>query len=172
LGQEGEVALPSFDKAIDDRRAQPQWPRVIAPIDIVLLEGWCVGAAPQTPQALIEPVNDLEREFDPDGRWRRYVNDALASEYRTLFDQLKFLVLLTPPGFETVYAWRGEQERRLRGQLEAAGADTSRLMSEADLRRFIAHYERLTKHMLLEMPARADAIIDLDARRVPKLRQA
>ena len=36
-------------------------------------------------------------------------------------------------------------------------------MDEPALRRFIAHYERLTRWILQEMPARADVVIRLDA---------
>jgi D-glycerate 3-kinase len=31
--------------------------------------------------------------------------------------------------------------------------------------RFIAHYERITRHLLDEMPARADILLHLDAAR-------
>jgi len=33
------------------------------------------------------------------------------------------------------------------------------------VREFVAHYERLTRHILGEMPARADVVIELDAAR-------
>jgi D-glycerate 3-kinase len=167
LGRNEEVALPSFDKAIDDRRPSSQWPRIKGPARVVLFEGWCVGARPQLPAQLDEPINDLERDLDPDGRWRRYVNAALATEYQPLFARLDLLVLLRPPTFDVVYAWRSEQEQELRQRLEATGGDTSMLMRDSDLRRFIAHYERLTKHTLSEMPARADVVIELDADRTP-----
>ena len=35
------------------------------------------------------------------------------------------------------------------------------------LQRFIAHYERITRHILAEMPNRADLVIRLDRRRRP-----
>ncbi|MGH8257484.1 MAG: kinase, partial [Steroidobacteraceae bacterium] len=31
--------------------------------------------------------------------------------------------------------------------------------------RFVMHYERLTRHILAEMPGRADVLVTLDARR-------
>jgi D-glycerate 3-kinase len=34
-------------------------------------------------------------------------------------------------------------------------------MSDAAVARFIQHYERLTRHVLMEMPARADLVIRL-----------
>lgn len=35
-------------------------------------------------------------------------------------------------------------------------------MSDARIDRFIAHFERLTRHMLAEMPERADLVVALD----------
>jgi D-glycerate 3-kinase len=38
-------------------------------------------------------------------------------------------------------------------------------MDDAALRRFIMHYERLTRHILAEMPGRADLVAELDRNR-------
>lgn len=161
----GRVALPAFDKALDDRRPASEWPQVQAPVQVIVLEGWCVGAVPQPEAALLNPVNALESEEDPDGTWRRYVNDALARTYAPLFRQLGFLLLLAAPGFEVVYRWRLEQEQQLRRRVAGQGGGASGLMSDAQLRRFISHYERLTRHILREMPARADLLVRLDPQR-------
>ncbi|MDO9245747.1 MAG: kinase, partial [Phenylobacterium sp.] len=40
-----------------------------------------------------------------------------------------------------------------------------RAMTDAQVADFIAHYERLTRHILAEMPARADMVVELDAER-------
>jgi D-glycerate 3-kinase len=40
-------------------------------------------------------------------------------------------------------------------------------MSEAEIAHFVAHYERLTRWILAEMPARADWVVTLDADRQP-----
>lgn len=157
--------LPVFDKATDDRRPRNQWPLFNGPARIVILEGWCVGAAPQSAAALVEPVNALEREEDPDGRWRGYVNAQLAGPYRALFERLSPLVLLQAPSFEVVYGWRREQEQKLRERLLREGGDTRRVLSDDAVSRFVSHYERLTRHILTEMPRRADHVISLDAQR-------
>lgn len=158
------VALPAFDKAQDERVAGPSF---TGPADVVLLEGWCVGARPQPPADLAAPVNALERTADPDGVWRAHVNRALAGPYQVLFGALDLLVLLQAPGFEVVEAWRIEQERKLRERLAREGGDASRVMSDEQMRAFIAHYERLTRWILAEMPSRADIVVRLDARRTP-----
>jgi D-glycerate 3-kinase len=161
----GEVVLPCFDKARDDRRPRRDWPAAVGPMRVVILEGWCVGARPQTDAELAEPVNALERDEDPDGIWRRYVNDALRGPYRALFDRLSPLVLLEAPSFEVVHGWRSEQEKKLAQRIAREGGDASRVMDEAAIGRFIAHYERVTRHILAEMPDRADHLIRLSATR-------
>ena len=153
------VALPVFDKARDDRLPEAAWQSVPAPLDVLLFEGWCVGARPQAEPALIEPVNALEREEDPQGIWRRYVNAALAGDYQRLFAPLDELVLLQAAGFEQVYAWRLEQERTLRERLQREGRDVAATMDAAQMARFVSLFERLTRHILAEMPQRADELI-------------
>jgi len=160
LARPGELAMPRFDKTTDTRRPPEDWARVRCPVDVVLFEGWCVGARTQPPAALREPVNGLEREEDPDGRWRTFVNAALDGAYRPLFARLDRLVLFAPPDFTVVAGWRAEQEAKLR-------ARSGRGMDEGEIARFVAHYERLTRWILEEMPARADRVFPLAADRSP-----
>jgi D-glycerate 3-kinase len=155
LSEPGPTAIPSFDKAIDDRRPRAAWPVFEGSADIILFEGWCVGAVPEPAEALVQPINALERDEDPDGVWRRYVNAALAA-YQPLFASLDKLILLKAPSFAVVERWRGEQEAKLR-----AAGEGSRVMTDVEVARFIQHYERLTRAILAEMPARADALVEL-----------
>lgn len=157
-GCERDVRLPVFDKASDDRLPQSEWRRVTAPVDVVLFEGWCVGARPQHDSELRNPVNALEAEEDADGAWRSLVNNYLRSDYAELFSRLDALVMLRVPSFENVYEWRELQERKLP---EGTG------MTAAELRRFVMHFERLTRHMLARMPEYAQTIIDLDTAHEP-----
>ncbi len=163
----GPIAVPAFDKQHDDRRPQPEWPRVEAPVRVVILEGWFVGARAVEGAALREPINALERDEDREGRWRTHVNAALAGEYKALFERLDLQLLLQAPSFDVVYAWRLEQEHKLRERVAAAGGDLSRVMDDATVARFIQHYERITRHILAEMPARADVVLALDTTRTP-----
>ena len=161
-GEGGLVSLPRFDKARDTRANAAAWPRVQAPVDVVLFEGWFVGARAEPDAALDVPVNPLERDEDVDGAWRSGVNHALAGEYQALFGRLDLLVLLQAPGFGHVQAWRTLQERKLAARL-AAEARPGGVMDDGALARFIMHYERLTRWILQEMPGRADVVIRLGA---------
>ncbi len=156
------VRLPRFDKARDDRSPEETWPALPAPVDVLLFEGWCVGALPQPSSALTDPVNALEAAEDPDGRWRRFANAALAGAYQDMFARIDFLMMLRAPNFAIVQDWRLEQEHALKASSPKGSAG---VMRDEQVVRFIAHYERLTRHILDEMPCRADLVIDLDAQR-------
>lgn len=158
------TAIPAFDKARDDRQPRETWATESGPVDLIIFEGWCVGALPEPPKALTAPINDLEREEDPDGTWRRTANSALAGEYQKLFGLIDILFLLKVDGMERVFEWRGLQERKLARKIKDSELPSRSLtvMSEAELHRFIFHYERLTRHILAEMPRRADVVFFLD----------
>lgn len=158
------VRLPRFDKSADNPLPEGDWPLVEA-ADVILFEGWCVGARPQDSGDLIQPINDLEADRDPDGTWRRAVNDALKGPYQDLFGRLDRLILLAAPDFHTVQDWRTQQEHGLREQLKREGKVGTRVMSDAEVAVFIRFYERLTRHVLREMPHRADLTLWLDAGR-------
>lgn len=153
------AAVPRFDKGSDDRLPSATWARITHPPRLIVLEGWCVGVPAQHPDALLAPVNALERDEDDDGRWRRHVNAALAVDYASLWSRLDRLLVLLAPSFDVVCDWRDEQERALR----AAGAPQA--MSTAAVPRFVAHYERLSRHALAMLPQIADRLLRLDARR-------
>lgn len=149
-----ETAIPRFDKATDERCPEAEWDHHLGRPDLIVLEGWCVGACPQTDAALQAPVNALERNEDTAGIWRRYVNQCLAVDYPALFRLIDRLVYLAVPDFNQVYQWRAVQERKLK-------AAQSRGMQEDELQRFIQHFERLTRHMMSDIPAQADWVFEI-----------
>lgn len=153
------VHVPRFDKGRDTRVPPSHWRSVTRVPALILLEGWCVGVQAQAAAALARPANALERDEDPLGIWRRHANDALSRNYARAWQRLDRLVLLQAPRFDVVARWRGEQERML--HLRAA----PRAMGVAALRRFLAHYERLSRHALRTLPARADIRLVLDEAR-------
>jgi D-glycerate 3-kinase len=161
------ACVPRFDKGRDTRVVPSRWHRVTRPPALIVLEGWCVGVAPQDEGPLRRPINALERDEDRDHRWRHAVNAELAGAYARLWRRLDRLVLLQAPSFAVVERWRDEQERALR----ARGAP--RALGRAALRRFLMHYERVSRHALRTLPARADIRLVLDAlRRVRAIDEA
>ena len=128
------TAMPKFDKGLDDRVDRSMWP-MAGVADVVIIEGWCLGARPQPADDLVTPINELERDEDADGRWRRYVNDALARYRRCSHASIGSCSCERRTSMRS-RRWRAEQELQL---------PRDRRMSAPQLRRFIAHYERLTR---------------------------
>ena len=166
---EQSTQVPAFDKATDDRRPQSEWPTHAGHVDFVLFEGWCVGAKPQLSTELQTPINALEREEDADALWRQTVNQELSDTYQALFARIDAQILLRIDSMERVFEWRQLQERKLRDQIQRDGPSDKpmRVMTEQEVNRFIEHYERITRHLLGEMPGRADIVLDIDTNHNP-----
>jgi D-glycerate 3-kinase len=156
------TAIPHFDKALDDRSPEKDWQIHSGPVDVIVIEGWCVGALPTSLSG--EPINALEQEHDTDGAWRAYI-EARLMDYQRLFSQIDLLVMLKAPSMECIVEWRTLQEIRLRENVMTVaqtGERNAGVMNESELLWFIMHYERLTRHMLASMPGRADIVFELD----------
>ena len=159
LRQPGAVRVPRFDKGADDRAG---FATLRGPADVVVVEGWCVGAPPAHPPKagtgkavpVATPVNALERDHDAQGHWRRYIERALRGEYAQLNAQLDAIVFLQVPDLDAVRRWRLRQE----GERPAA-----QRMTEGQVFHFVAHYERVTLRMLATLPQTADVVVELDA---------
>ncbi len=170
--------ISRFNKAVDDLFPQQEWDQAPEQVDIIILEGWFLCAHPQEDSQLTLPVNDLERNEDSEGIWRKHANDCLKTHYQTLFNLVDCLVMLKAPSFEAVFSWRLEQENKLAKKLLLSSDRTARertthdtraassgLMSEAEIKRFIHYFQRLTEFMLIEMPERADHCYYLNSER-------
>ena len=144
LLEAGPVELPRFDKGLDDRT---EGTHVEGPFDLVVLEGWCVGARAGGIDGDAPAINDLERDRDAEGGWRAEVDVRLARDYEPLWDRLDELVFLQVPDLGAVRRWRLEQESSL--------PEARRLDRDA-VDRFVQFYERITLSMLEETPRRAD----------------
>ncbi len=153
------VAITRFNKAVDDRAETTEV--VDQAVDVIIFEGWCVGAEAQSEGSLTLPVNALESEEDAEGQWREYVNAALAGDYQRLFGLIDIMVMLKAPSFECVYAWRLEQEDKLRAKTGGG----KQVMSPEQVGRFIQFYQRITEHTLNILPAKANYLFELDEQR-------
>ena len=143
-GPKTETPLPAFDKLSDDRRPAADWPIFRGRPRAILIEGWCLGATRQSPEALVQPINALEREDDANAVWRSAAEEALAGRYQTFFAGFDAIIMLAAPSFDAVLDWRCEQEAGLLG----LPADALPAARRLELARFIQHFERITRHML------------------------
>ncbi|MBQ4833507.1 HAD-IIB family hydrolase [Pseudoalteromonas sp. MMG010] len=161
MAKETGVPIPSFNKHEDDCTDKSQWQVTTKPVDIIILEGWCVASEAQQPFSLSEPINELEQLQDGDGIWRRCINSCLANEYKSIFNMIDYKVMLKAPSFSDVFSWRKEQEAKLIA-LKGEGSGT---MDHAQLVHFISHFERITRENLNTLSTKADALIELDSAR-------
>ena len=154
--------IPRFDKASDNPHPVDQWQKVTHKIDVVIVEGWCMQIPAQLSEMLSPAINHLEQQHDEDGVWRRYVNNAL-QHYQDIFQRFHLSFMLKAPSFSVVQQWREEQEQKLR--LTTPKEQHGRLLTTEGITRFIAHYERLTRHALAALPAITNMVFILDERR-------
>jgi D-glycerate 3-kinase len=161
----GYTSLPRFDKSTDDRTPQASWSKAQLPVDLIILEGWCLGSIPEETADLATPINALESQEDPEGHWRQYVNQQLQAHYLPLWEQIDYWIMLKAPSFDCVFQWRLEQEDKLRLKLQQEGKSTTGLMNQDAIQRFIQHYERITRHTLQTLPSNAHEIFTLDEQR-------
>ena len=155
-----DVVLPRFEKLADDLAPRAQWPLIEGRCDLVILEGWFLQTPPEAAAALQDPLNELERLEDADGRWRRYCNAALARDYPPLWESIDVLWFLQGPGFEVVPEWRWQQEQALQA------ADPSRKsMARGEVERFVQFFERVSRQALRTLPALAERTVPLDRQR-------
>ena len=152
-----KIMIPKFDKSIDDRSTKNKWLNVKKKPNIVIFEGWCVGAEAQKKKDLIIPLNKLEKLEDKKKIWRQRVNFELKKNYKKTFNLIDKLIFLKVPSFKYVFKWRLLQEKKLR--ITSKGNKT---MNDKEIKKFIMYYERLTKHMLKTLPRKADTMISID----------
>ena len=159
---EGKICdIPRFDKAMDDRLDRNRWTACTKPVDFIIFEGWCNHSPFQTADQLKNPVNELEAQEDSEGIWRNYANEQLKLYHQKIFQHADLNLMLKAPDFEQIYEWRSIQEDKLRQN--TANSDQTRIMSENELKRFIQHFERISRHTLTHLPATADIVIPIDA---------
>ena len=152
-----KINIPKFDKSIDDRLVRSKWLKVKKKPNIVIFEGWCVGAIAQKKNDLNSPINKLEKQNDKKKIWRQKVNSELKKDYKKIFNLIDKLIFLKVPSFKYVYKWRLLQEKKLR-----ATSKGNKTMTAKQIKNFVMYYERITKHMLKTLTYEADTVISID----------
>ena len=153
------VLIPKFDKSKDDRLSKNKWQKIKIKPDIIIFEGWCVGATHQNSAELKKPLNLIEEKYDKNLKWRKIVNNLLKKRYKSLFSQIDKLVYLKVPNFNYIIKWRWLQEQKMK-----LTSKSKKTMSKIQVKEFIMFYERLTKHMMKNYSKISDLTIFLDKR--------
>jgi len=150
-----KIKLPKFDKSMDDRLKEKYWYNVKKKPEIVILEGWCVGAKPQSESLIKKPINILEKYEDKDWIWRKHVNEKLNKEYKKLFAMIDHFIFMKIPSFKMVFKWRFLQEKKLKQKFYL----NKKIMSYSEIKRFIMFYERITLQMIKDFSKSASIVM-------------
>ena len=153
-----KIKLPKFDKSIDDRLKKKYWFNVKEKPEIVILEGWCVGAQSQSNFLIKKPINILEKYEDQNLTWRKHVNEKLKKEYKKLFAMIDCYIFMKIPNFNMVFKWRLLQENKLRKVLRYK----KKIMSYNEIKRFIMFYQRITLQMVKDLSKSASIVMLLN----------
>ena len=150
-----KIKLPKFDKSQDNRLKEKYWFNIKERPEIVILEGWCVGAKPQSNFLIKKPINSLEKYEDKDFTWRKYVNKKLKREYRKIFLMIDYYIFMKIPNFKVVFKWRLLQENKLRKNSKFK----KNIMSYNEIKRFIMFYQRITLQMIKDLSKSASVVV-------------
>ena len=154
------LKLPKFNKGADDRCKQSLWYKIQSKPDIVILEGWCVGARSQNSKELKKPVNSLEKIHDQNFKWRQYVNYQLKTKYKKLFNQLDYILFLKAKNFSLLRRWRLKQEKKL--WLKSKDKKNLKIMNKSGVKNFMGTYQRITQQMFKDMPKYSSIVMNLN----------
>jgi D-glycerate 3-kinase len=155
------LKLPTFNKAIDDRFNKKRWYDLKEKPDVIIFEGWCVGAKAEKNNTLNKTINLMEKNKDKKKIWRKYVNQQLKSKYKNLYSQLNCLIYLRAKNFNLLQKWRLKQERKL--LLSSKKNSKLKIMNKEDVLSFMQTYQRVTQNMFKNMPKYASIILNLNS---------
>jgi D-glycerate 3-kinase len=155
------LAAPKFNKATDDRFSKNLWYKIKSKPDVIIFEGWCVGARAQTKNQLKKPINSLEKVYDKSSKWRSYVNNQLKTKYKTLFKHLDGLLYLKAKNFNLLKNWRLKQERKL--WIQTKNKKNLKIMTSGDVINFMQTYQRITQQMFKDALKSSSIIMNLNS---------
>jgi D-glycerate 3-kinase len=155
------MKLPNFNKAIDDRFPKKKWNTINKRPDVIIFEGWCVGARAETNKSLKKSINSMEKANDHKLVWRKYVNQQLKTKYKKLYSQLNCMIYLKAKNFSLLQKWRLKQEHKLWLKTKKKGGH--KIMSKGDVINFMQTYQRITQNMFKNMPKYASIILNLNS---------
>ena len=112
------VPIPRYNKALflgeGDRVANEEWPKIILPVDIILIEGWCLGF-----QSI--EVNELEDIISLHPMLQKYslnqlneIQKQLQHYERVIYPYANCMIQIRALDIDYVKKWRLEQEHDLK----------------------------------------------------------
>ncbi len=148
------VLIPRFDKSTDDRKKELD---SYDKVDIVLLEGWFVGARPVDDTVFDNPpppiVSEADKQFAKD-------NNERLKAYLRLWERLDRLLVLYPVDYRLSVQWRSEAEHKMIASGRAG-------MSDSEIEEFVNYFWRslhpeLFITPLTQNPDLTDLVIEIN----------
>lgn len=150
------IAVPRFDKSLHDGSGDRIEPEFIQGIDILLFEGWFVGARPIDAAAFDTAPPPICTEGD-----RQFARDTniRLMEYLPLWNELDRLMVLYPTDYRLSQQWRQQAEEKMKARGKSG-------MSEDEIRDFVEYFWRslhpdLFITPLLHQPDRVDIVVTI-----------
>ena len=156
-----KTAIPAFNKPLDKHYPKNEWKVFRGKPDFIFFDAWCGGVKPISEDNWDPPINKLEEEMDPKGVWSKWSNQELSGDYQKFFSLIDLLILIRVPSMEHVFQSRWLQEQTLEKNTSNPEM-LDKIMTQEEVYRFVMHYERLTRHILEDMPNYCDILIDRD----------
>jgi D-glycerate 3-kinase len=157
------ISLPRFDKSLHEGEGDRIESVLVNKIDILLFEGWFVGAHP-VDESIFEnapsPIDTLE-----DRQFARDINRKL-QDYLALWERLDRLIVLYPTDYHYCKQWRREAEHKIKA------ANNGRGMSDKEIDEFVDYFWRSLHPELFITPLtkngdRTNMVIEIDINHCP-----
>jgi D-glycerate 3-kinase len=157
------ILVPRFDKSAWGGAGDRTIPEPVENVDIVLFEGWFVGARPIDPAVFDaqtpEPIQSLG-----DRAFARDMNDRL-KDYLPLWERLDRLMILYPTDYRLSQQWRRQAEQ----EMIATGKSG---MTDAQVNEFVEYFWKalhpeLFITPLTKNPNLVDLVIEINPDRTP-----
>ena len=148
------LLLPLFSKSKDDTLSTNEWIKYTDKPDIIIFEGWCLGARPNFVN--LNYINDLERYRDRDSVWKKWSIEKCKS-YLKVWDFYDHLIMIKPTNFTSVLRSRWKQE------MDNFNKTGKRLFKSYDeIIDFCSYYENWTNGMWKNLEYQTDILINRD----------
>ena len=130
--------------------------------DVIIFEGWCVGARAESIKTLKKDINLMEKNEDKKLIWRKYVNNQLKKEYKQLYSKINCLLFLRAENFSLLQKWRVIQEKKLKLKNKSKKIK-QKIMTKKEVLNFMQTYQRITQNMFKYAPKYASIVIKLNS---------
>jgi D-glycerate 3-kinase len=152
-GRSEGLRLCVFDKSTDDLAPENKWRSVGAEPQVILLEGWCIGASPPNTPEWELPLDEYGLNKSNDIVWLGHVHEAWRNMHKELQKRLQQLWYIRVPDWGCVVDWRWRQELELPNR----GLET-----REDVENFLASFKGIFRHMQKTYPGWADQVLVTD----------